>query len=123
MGFVFKRNSKQQFKCNSCREAYDLIDRKPLIAVPCGHSICSTCSNKQTTSACLFCRSSIEKAVQNWEIFKRLSDQDRLESDAFDCTLCLDLFDVCDKKPLALVPCVNILRFLQVFFFQFFDFD
>jgi len=114
MVFVFKRNnSKQKFKCKSCQVSYDLIEHKPLIKVPCGHSICSTCSNKQTTSACSFCRSNIEKTVQNWEIFKRLSD---VESDAFDCTLCLDLFDVFDKKPLALVPCVIIQQYFQFFF-------
>jgi hypothetical protein len=105
--FISKRNSKQQFKCNSCRELYDLIDHKPLITVPCGHSICSACSSNQEHISCSFCRLITEKTVQNWEIFKRLSAQDRLESDAFDCTLCLDSFNSYDKKPLALVPCVN----------------
>ena len=48
----------EKFECELCLEIYNQFERKPFSLVPCGHSICSKCSNSLERNVCPFCRES-----------------------------------------------------------------
>jgi hypothetical protein len=48
----------EKFECELCLEVYNQFERKPFSLVPCGHSICSKCSNSLERNVCPFCRES-----------------------------------------------------------------
>ena len=57
--------------CKICFEKYDKEMRKPLIALPCGHSLCSVCLlelKKQDSTLCSFCRERIQNEKINYDL-------------------------------------------------------
>ena len=54
---------KVKFECSLCCELYDENKRKPLVLVPCGHTLCKVCAYQLVTSECPFCRLAISKPL------------------------------------------------------------
>jgi len=57
--------------CKICFENYDLNEHKPMIAIPCGHSLCSQCLIKikhQTLDVCPTCRVQITLERPNYAL-------------------------------------------------------
>lgn len=63
---------EEKFECELCLDNYNQFECKPFSLVPCGHSICSKCSNSLERNLCPYCRETFETKVPNWEIIKRL---------------------------------------------------
>jgi hypothetical protein len=54
------------FDCIICFEKYNDSNRKPLVLIPCGHTICKKCS--ESIDNCPKCRKNIERKVENWDL-------------------------------------------------------
>ena len=55
---------KIKFECSLCCELYDENKRKPLVLVPCGHSLCKVCAHQLVVNECPFCRIEISKTLK-----------------------------------------------------------
>ena len=54
------------FDCIICFEKYNDSNRKPLVLIPCGHTICGECL--ESIDKCPTCRENIERTVENWDL-------------------------------------------------------
>ena len=46
---------KSKYECNICME-----NSKNIVLIPCGHSLCETCSNNINNNICYICRTVID---------------------------------------------------------------
>ena len=98
-GITYRRGGViRNIPCPSCIEDFDDVNRRPLILVPCGHTICSQCAKQLQT--CPLCRSRIDKLLTNY-LFTS-NDGDFVDAKFVDYTRpCAQppLPRMCDPKP------------------------
>jgi hypothetical protein len=63
-----------ELKCHICRREFNRHRRLVKILVPCGHSLCSTCTERVTQ--CPICRNVIEENITNWVIQRELGSEE-----------------------------------------------
>jgi len=63
-----------ELKCHICQREFNRHQRLVKILVPCGHSLCSTCTPRVTN--CPICRAIIEETITNWVVQRELGSED-----------------------------------------------
>lgn len=63
-----------ELKCHICHREFNRHSRLVKILVPCGHSLCSTCTSR--VSQCPICRSTIDETITNWIVQRELGSEE-----------------------------------------------
>lgn len=60
-----EQDLESMLTCPVCLDKYNQTKRRPMVLVPCGHTICNSCYGKLTVNNCPIDRGNIQSTVVN----------------------------------------------------------
>ena len=98
--------------CPKCQRGYDLIGRQPRCYMPCGHTVCQLCAQRDRAEQCQVCRRRCSQTIPDYgmmDMVRELVAKGQRKS-AFEMPEKMD--KLCE---LCKVPCFLMKRTLFVF--------